>query len=523
MKNSLLFVAVISITIFSCKKEFNSNAKPQQKTNSVTKQKAEESFGKAFAKSLSNQGLREVIKSEALKKFDNDFDILYAAIKDEKLENGQTVQQLVESNYDKGVDKDVLFAVPTLTIFVPNLGFFSAEKWDSKNIIPQVAVAHATSDKLNDKIRTFTSLGTETNLSYLQKPNIPTIVVKENERVDAISINSEEINSKKISFRYRNVAFENAYEKKQLEVSKKLILYSAMESGRTRDTSSGGGRTYVPSRHYDTSSLSGVSDSTVDYAAYNELKPQRDYIYYNIDTSVHKDSGRLNKNYVECISAIQLENMNTFKFISDDWTDGDLELYFNIFLLPRDSSAVNMLTKVAIIPQEELADSAKTEAYTSRDRNGKIVTTTNIIPEQIKIYSGSPFPIKIDTWDNYKYGSTWKISVYEYDPGGQTTVTTSVSSTYTNNFKGDAGVNIGVVKIGAEYGYTDAKTNSQTISYQITDASEQLGDAIINYDDNIYTKKQYSNTGRAPLFKYYGEKDMVSTGGIKIFVEPEKI
>ncbi|QIK54513.1 hypothetical protein G7051_09245 [Dysgonomonas sp. HDW5B] len=87
----------------------------------------------ALAKVLAeNQDVRSLIKNEALKKINYDYDVLYQLIKDEKLDDGSTL----ESNLLKYIEASELASInkqiPTLTIFVPDLGndVFSAELWD---------------------------------------------------------------------------------------------------------------------------------------------------------------------------------------------------------------------------------------------------------------------------------------------------------------------------------------------------------------------------------------------------------
>ncbi|AYD46773.1 hypothetical protein [Arachidicoccus soli] len=511
------------VFFLSCKKNLQ-NDNGESGTSATLKQKAENDFGKAFAKSLTNIRLREVIKSQALKKFDNDYDVLYASIKDLEIQKGLTVQELINSNYDSKGNRDILSIDPLSTVFVPNLGFFNTNKWNIQTLIPQVAVAYSSSNKRNNKIKTFNSLGEEVELSYIKKPIKPTIVIKENERIDLVNKSEAPsasiINpnySSKFVYRYKDEAFLNKAYMESATASKKnnssftiLAPFSGNNSRFLKMTLNSNpisnytnsGRLPPPPPDTTITSLPGHGDASVIFAVNKRLINQRDYIYYGIDPSQGKDSGVLNKQYAEYISSIQLENKSTVGFISDNWTEGDLELYFKIFLLPRDSSGVNMITKFASIPTAAL------DTVVATDPNVRY-------PKDPQIYMGNPFPIKIVNWDNYKYGSTWKITVYEYDPGGQTTVTTNVSSTFTTNFKATTGVDFGLFKVGAEGGFTDAETQSSTIAYQITDASEELGDALLNYEDPIYNKIV---TGRGQL--YIACPNYISTGGIKIFVEP---
>ena len=64
---------------------------------------------------------RNLIKNEALKMIDNDYDVLYQLVKDEMLEDNITFEQYI----GKYIEMDKLLSInekfPTLTIFVPEL------------------------------------------------------------------------------------------------------------------------------------------------------------------------------------------------------------------------------------------------------------------------------------------------------------------------------------------------------------------------------------------------------------------
>ena len=139
-------------------------------------------FASGLAKMLKdNPEARAVIKAEALKKIDYDYDVLYVMIKSHALSSGYTFGELL-SEY---VGKDVLSAIerelPTLTIFVPELpeDCFSAEIWNTETMIPEVAVLQSDVDGaviLNAE-------GDDMVLTFDKIPAFPVVVVKLNERI----------------------------------------------------------------------------------------------------------------------------------------------------------------------------------------------------------------------------------------------------------------------------------------------------------------------------------------------------
>ena len=99
-------------------------------------------FSLALAKVFAeNKDVRKLIKREALKQFDYDYDVLYMLVKDKKMENNKTLEELLLKYMSKDDLLTLTQKIPTLTIFVPSLPgeSFSAEKWDIEQEIPLVA------------------------------------------------------------------------------------------------------------------------------------------------------------------------------------------------------------------------------------------------------------------------------------------------------------------------------------------------------------------------------------------------
>lgn len=102
-----------------------------------------EDFSKALSSALnSSVELRRLIKDEALKMFDYDYDVLYLSINTYKLSSGKTVDELMELYIDTSKLELVKQKYPTLTIFVPVLpdNSFSAESWNPEDEIPYTAL-----------------------------------------------------------------------------------------------------------------------------------------------------------------------------------------------------------------------------------------------------------------------------------------------------------------------------------------------------------------------------------------------
>lgn len=180
----LSFIISFLILFFiSCKKqnEVQELPAPQFKYDEPSNLKRE--FGVALLAALTESKiLRTIIKKEAIKMFNGDYDVLFYTIADVKIENGKSVYEFLSGkfNSDKRLAQ-ILSALPTLTIFVPSLpgDTFSAERWNVSNEIPAVAIRTNTSNE----IPLIDNTGKEVVLKTDQIPAFPVVVVKTNERL----------------------------------------------------------------------------------------------------------------------------------------------------------------------------------------------------------------------------------------------------------------------------------------------------------------------------------------------------
>ena len=99
-------------------------------------------FSFALARVLNeSEGVRKLIKEEAIKQFDHDYDVLYMLVKDKQLGGGGTLEGFLLKYVSRENLLSLYKEMPTLTIFVPSLpgDSFSAEGWNTAKEIPYVA------------------------------------------------------------------------------------------------------------------------------------------------------------------------------------------------------------------------------------------------------------------------------------------------------------------------------------------------------------------------------------------------
>ncbi|WP_299096272.1 hypothetical protein [uncultured Bacteroides sp.] len=138
-------------------------------------------FSFALARVLNeSEGARKLIKEEAIKQFDHDYDVLYMLVKEKRLSGEGTLEELL-SKYMSKENLQVLYRkMPTLTIFVPVLpeDIFSAEKWNVAQEIPFVAYKNK-----EGQIWYVDNTGKVDIIANNEIPAFPIVVVKPSERV----------------------------------------------------------------------------------------------------------------------------------------------------------------------------------------------------------------------------------------------------------------------------------------------------------------------------------------------------
>ncbi|MEM6831125.1 MAG: hypothetical protein AAF551_11475 [Bacteroidota bacterium] len=146
--STVFFIVALTGLLWSCEDTEIQNQPTEDQSDAVmelehsSKEQLKRAFATSLAKSVAeSKSLRQLIKEQSLRKFDNDYDILYELVKNEPVEDGRTLQQLIEKNLASAFDLSLIEKeLPTLTIFVPSLpnDAFSAEIWDIDTQIPLV-------------------------------------------------------------------------------------------------------------------------------------------------------------------------------------------------------------------------------------------------------------------------------------------------------------------------------------------------------------------------------------------------
>lgn len=185
MLKNLFYVASLSLIFSSCAKdvleteETVENENQQVELNETEKDSLKAQFACVLSSVVyGNEDVREFLKTEAIKQFDKNYDVLYVNVKDKQVD-GKTFRDFLVRESSEDFIREVESGIPLLNILFPNLPMFNLapEQYDSKDDELPVAVVR---EKCNELY--FNGKCTD-RLEKGQIPGFHTLVVNENTRV----------------------------------------------------------------------------------------------------------------------------------------------------------------------------------------------------------------------------------------------------------------------------------------------------------------------------------------------------
>lgn len=397
-----------------------------------------EDFSKALSSALnSSVELRRLIKNEALKMFDYDYDVLYLSINTYKLSSGKTVDELMELYIDTSKLELVKQKYPTLTIFVPVLpdNSFSAESWNPEDEIPYTALRVENSNDIMAY-----GIEKEFLIPSNEIPKYPILVIKLNERI--ISVNKVQ-------------------KKKYLSACNTIddtdIVFLSDVFDNTKNESI---NRSISSMHSNERDRTGSIPDNMKkvYEAYDIYNPSngwlRDYIYF--DLTPQKTKGAFNLDFKESLVHFKLIGdprtvMNKICDQTNDpridgnshehevdygdshygrpgttivtpWTDGFLEFKVKVYVANQLGISNELTTFFTVEPSALFKTTPKDPL--SKKYEVKSIDLTDGINLQLPLFE----------WNIENYGTAMKISIEEIDATETVQSTESSTVTFATNF-----------------------------------------------------------------------------------------
>lgn len=529
MKKSFLLFVVVFLS-FSCVNDKYFEVNQIVKTKSVgqllvdsTSQDCNILLKKEFANALAkvlfeSRDVRGLIKNEALKRINFDYDVLYYLVKDRMLENGLTLEKLMLKYLDAEVLNLVTEKIPTLTIFVPELPeeSFSAELWNIDTEIPVVGVRTT----LTNDVPVFDANGNESVIEAYLIPGYPIVVIKENERI---------VTNDKIT---KSMLQTSPFSAEAGNVPVFRFLDEAFDN--------------ISSKNHIATTRAAVSDDNSKlFEAYdifpNETGWQRDYVYYNITPA--NPQGPFNYNFKEHLVSFELlgDPKGVLSKIADQtsdprldgkwhenyvtpdgtrvmtgWTDGEFEFTVRVYYGSKNSAGNELITNFRVKPSSIF----KTE-LTSSQSNKKTYQIKSMKLKKI------PLSVPLFEWNIENYSSTIKIVIEEYDPSETIQKKEDVTHEFATNFNFD--ITFGqVVKKGLKFGATQKLVTVTSCTVTEIKESDKLGEVLVNFADPILLSKNIITViingtgGRSDSYTIPDYNNKYSTGFYRIQIAPKK-
>ena len=539
MKNFVL-VFLVYLSVASCNESLNDIDKnvvsatflEQSESNLILKQK----FSSALVKVLGqNEEVRSLIKEEALKQIDFDYDVLYCLIKDKQLKNGVTLEEYLEKYLTSDELKCIHKQLPTLTLFVPTLpeNSFSVHSWNTIDELPAVAVK--VSD--NNDVKIYYGNGETEVFPADIIPGFPVVVVKENERI----VRNGEILSKTVS--------ENIEETNLIFVDEIFNNLHGKDLVNTKTRANRPDRP-VPLPKVDNPEDYLPANMKKTYEAYKIYKNttgwQRDYIYYGITPTT--DKGPFDYNMKEFLVGFELmgDALGFYRKIADQdgdpkssipiggvlpanssiitWTEGEYEFKVTTYVGSKSTIGTEYKSFFRLKPDQLFR--AEVERVISRPGMPGYTVYKLVGLKSKRVDLDLP----LFEWDLENYGATIKIAIEEVD--GQETEVNSISSSieFATNFGFDASFGE-KVKFGVKFGSTIKEVLNVSNTITKTLGGDELGEVIINFADPVvisdefrYHYKPRTNTREQAVVDYTEPtfNSKYYTGWYRLYISPKK-
>lgn len=515
-KISILLATVFSWSLLSCSDDFPNEAdsaiegQPAFPATTISADSALAGFAKILSTAVSQRkDVREFLKSEALKKFDKNYDVLYVAVKDAKVGDRTFGEVLSDFSVD-GQLEEIEKTVPALNVYLTRTAFLHIypENLDVDDAYTPVAV------EAKDSVNFYCDGMREFSLPKGEVPGFHVFVVGENSRVIVDNSTNKSLTAK--PYRFVDDAFDGT--KEEVSNLKSMTVPSSK----------------VGQRALDAYKYFYSNDGSI-----HQMGLQRDYIYYGL--TPNKTQGSYVKQASEYIGSIKVPISTMYKisdqrtsgdeyadpFVMQDgkiekrgsgysyadlvnivWAKGAFDFQFEVITSTQSTASVSY---VPLTPDQlwtiSYTYSKKHKTWFHRTRHTYVINVNDFKAKDVIFDS----PIDMGKWNIAEEALYRTVKVMEYDKGKEMTksVTYSNEKMKSKNFKGNYKLSLGFtvkvvnVNTSADISNEKASQNTDKISTTVTEkwieTSDDLGQVRIYYYDPVIE----GMNGSSPIVKTY--------------------
>lgn len=510
MKKAITFtmIALGAVANFtSCSNEdLLSQSENETETRASLPAYTEEQAMEKFAEILSqatynNKAVREFLKSEAIKQFDKNYDVLYAKVKDYQV-GDNTFEQILEKYSSKKELEDIFKAVPTLNIYIPSLPMFDIkpENLDCNDKEVPVVLPGEKSNSLllNGNVVDSVKIG------YL--PDFQSFVVNSNSRV---RVNTT-TRASGATYSFIDEAFNGEVPTTRTETvnlsmvgTKAIQAYNYFNRDDNSNYSKALQRDYIYYGMTPTSTRGTLNRSVSEYLTFIKVDPKA---YFQMD-DVHNDPDE--KRYTDDpyiqrdIAWIKGRDFTTEELVNQFWTEGAYKIRMEIVY----SSSASPIIKYISVRPEDIWDFNFKREYRHRTgfRHSKYSYWIDPNKFTSKRYDVTNSDISFEKWSLSTEGLTRIVHFYEVDKGTQKSVKYTYEVDHMKGGKVSGNVKLGLglgekesnkieIGIGGEASSSTTEKKSTEVTLSWTDKDDDLGSAVIYFYDPIIESKGRNNT-----------------------------
>lgn len=524
MKKNLVFklpalAIILSVCSISCNEDYVSdNLKNTDEVSSITTSSIKEQNMTNFANILSkvvydNKDVRNFLKLEALKQFDENYDVLYHSVKDKSI-NGKSFREILISYSSEKEINEIEKNVPLLNILLPEIKIFNVSPEDLDINDPEIPIAISTSKEidlyLNGKV--------ELHLNKNSVPDFHTFVVNENSRVldpTEIGMSSRNKSNNQIVFKSPNFDRRRKQNENMLkrfsgirenDLDKKLIdayKYFNRDDGSDRQMALQRDYIYYGITPYNTSG--NLNRSVSEYISYIEINPRA---YEKIANKKDK-SNKVDPYLIQNVHVQRRSDLSPNDLINTFWTKGGYDFKFTIINSENDVSTIYFPFKPHDIWNFNHGDDYTHPTFFRHTKHVYSMYPENFTAKRVHL---NPEDISLGNWNISTEPLFKYIIIEEEDPGTETTSVDTYDLTHmnSNKFNGDAKLEIGFGEkfkingggVSTEISNSNSVHTSKQVTIKTTTGSDPLGKIKIYYyhpiiigkENNEYILNSY-NTG----------------------------
>lgn len=524
MRKYILPFTIAFFACISCSKEATESI--DSFVNHLSKEELFNEFASILSIATSDRtDLREFLKAEALKRYDNDFDVFYPWAKDNIVSGTESFREILSLYDKKGIIPAIEEIAPLLTILVPEWSWvspkcFSVLNWDTDN--HDIAVCYGATNNECYSIYQDGKLAGEIQKGSFT--DLPILILKENERM---YMRPGVTKAGLPDYCFVDPAFDNTNPlTKDSEIYH--YIYNQDEIVETDN--------YV-----DESELQLRIKDVYTVANGDDYFKQRDHIYYGMTPD--NNEGLLNHCYKERLYKFKISSGYTpgmyddtqlinpsnevdydlspvyyygnhaqgwgYNTVFNLWSEGALEVHFKFFagseVLPPKTKTVDLHEAFAI---RKIKETTKLNWLRAVKYHKYTVDKSDLVPKWIMAnYS-------LFSWDVNRYPTTYAVYVSEKDRGITYTNTHTETKQYMTNYTlsgnlDPSGNNL-PFKVGLGYGGSATISRADSVSYTYTDTDDDWNYFYVEYTDKVFHGKDGN--------KY--EAHVYSTGVVDVMMLP---